>query len=267
MSSFCIGSLGRRVAATVVLLTALCGCAMAQGEVPLRMFTAGVKMGLNVGDYRYTDAHYSIYKHSMTVNALAGAWVELRTKSGFAIRPEAAYVGRGVNLEWEDVSYRMRADCLDMRLGLVYIVPIKKTMLSPYFVVAPVWTVAMGGRVDYTDYYTGDIVMQVATSNVKMNDLGVFCGAGFEYPVHGYGWAIYLSGEAGYNWGLVNSFSKKEQTTEVTVMNPSLDQRPAMGSRFARGIEVTFRVGVPFGKVIKWRNEPKHTKLLFDDLD
>lgn len=262
-----IMSLRKRVAAMVLVLAAVGGRVSAQGEVPLHMFAGGVKAGVSVGDFRFTAANYTIYKHHLTVNAVAGAWLQLRTKSGFSIRPEAAYTGRGTNMEWEDVQYRMRANCLDIRLGLIYNFTFKKTLLSPYIVVAPIWNITMDGRVDYTDYYTGYIVMPLSTSSMKTHDFGMFCGVGFEYPVHGYGWAVCLSGEVGYNWGLGNDFSKKERTTNVTVLNPSLDQLPALGSRLARGIEVTFRVGVPFGKVIEWKKQQPVNNFLFDEDD
>ena len=258
-------SLWRRVAAMALVLAALVGRVSAQGEVSLQMFAGGVKAGVSVGDFRFTAANYTIYKHHLTVNAVAGAWLQLRTKSGFSIRPEAAFTGRGANLEWEDVKYRLRANCLDIRLGLIYNFKFKKTMLSPYIVAAPIWNMTMDGRVDYTDYYTGDIVMPLSASSMRIHDFGMFCGVGFEYPVHGYGWAVCLSGEVGYNWGLGNDFSRKEQTTDVTVLNPSLDQLPALGNRFARGVEVTFRVGVPFGKVIEWRKQETDNNFLFED--
>lgn len=262
-----IGSYGRRLAAVWVLLTLGAGVAWAQGEVPLRMFAGGVKAGVSVGDYRLTSPYYSVYDHRMSVNGVAGAWIELRTKSGFGLRPEVAYMGKGVSLEWEDVRYRMRANCLDVRMGLLYNISLKKTLLTPYLVAAPTWSMAMDGRVDYEDCYTGEVVMQLSGSNMRRHELGVFCGFGLEYPLHGYGWAVYLSGEVGYNWGLTNSFTRKEQGYDIGVLNPSLDGRPAMDERLARGIEVTLRVGVPFGKVIKWRKETKEKKAIFLDDD
>jgi hypothetical protein len=86
---------------------------------------------------------------------------------------------------------------------------------------------------------------------MRMHDFDMFCGAGLEYPVFGKGWAIYLSGEVGYNWGLVRNFSKQETSEDINVPNASLDKQPPMGGRLGRGIEITVRVGVPFGQKIK----------------
>lgn len=253
MGSMRIGnrmSCNRLAAALALFFIVVCGSVSAQGDFSWQSFSAGVKAGVNLGDYKLTAPEYGIYKHSMSVNAVAGAWLQYRTPFGLSIRPEVAYSGRGVNLEWVDVDYKLRANCLDVRLGLLFNLTVGKTAVAPYVVVAPVWSMAMYGRVDYSDYYTGTIVMPLSLSSMRRDDFGVFCGLGLEYPVHGDGWAIYLSAEAGYNWGLTSSFSKKEQGTGVTVLNPSLDQRPALGDRFARGIEVTVRIGVPFGKEI-----------------
>ena len=227
--------------------------ASAQSRLSLQRFSAGVKTGVNVGDYRLTADCYDVYKHKMTANAVAGAWFQYRTPFGLSVRPEVAYVGRGVELEWEDVKYSMRAHCLDLRVGVIYGFTIKKTLLSPYIVVAPTWNATLGGKMSYYDDFAGEMETPLSKSNMKMHDFDMFCGAGLEYPVFGKGWAIYLSGEIGYNWGLVRNFSKQESTNDITVLNPNLDPKPATGWRFGRGIEVTVRVGVPFGQKIKRR--------------
>ena len=241
----------RLVAASLLFFILPVSSVSAQGLFSWQSFSAGVKAGVCLGDYKLTAPEYSIYKHSMSANAVAGAWLQYRSPFGLSIRPEVAYAGRGVNLEWEDVTYKLRANCLDVRMAVLFNLTLGKTAVAPYVVVAPAWCMAMYGRIDYSDYYTGDIVMPLSLSSMKRHDFGVFCGLGLEYPLHGDGWAIYLSAEAGYNWGLTNSFSHKEQGTSVSVLNPSLDQRPAMGDRFARGIEITVRIGVPFGKEIE----------------
>lgn len=238
---------------TTVLILLVCLTASAQNRLSLQMFSAGVKTGVSVGDYRLTADCYDVYKHKMTANAVAGAWFQYRTPFGLSVRPEVAYMGRGVDLEWEDVKYRMRANCLDLRVGLIYGFTIKKTLLSPYIVVAPTWNATLGGKMKYYDDFAGEMETPLSKSNMKMHDFDMFCGAGLEYPVFGKGWAIYLSGEVGYNWGLVRNFSKQESTYGITVLNPNLDPKPATGGRFGRGIEVTVRVGVPFGQKIKRR--------------
>lgn len=252
--------------AFVMLLS--CG-ASAQVEHPLQMFCGGVKAGVSMGDYRLTAPIYYVYHHKMTVNAVAGAWLQFRTKVGFSLRPEVAYAGKGADLEWEDVHYRLRANCIDTRLGLLYNFTIKKTLLSPYIIAAPVWNVVMDGGVEYTDYYTGDIAMQLSRSSMRTHDFGIFCGAGLEYPIYGFGWTIILSGEVGYNWGFSNSFSRREQSGDVTVLNPSLDQLPALDQRLSRGLEVTLRMGVPFGKEIGhvMQHQKKDDLWLDDDED
>ena len=239
----------------ILLLAVLSVTAYGQEKLALQMFSAGVKTGISIGDMRLTADCYDMYKHKMTANAVAGAYFQYRTQFGLSVRPEIAYVGRGANLEWEDVKYRMRAHCLDMRVGVIYNFTIKKTLLSPYVVVAPMWNATLGGRVNYSDDFTKEIEMPLSKSNMKMHDFDMFCGAGLEYPVFGKGWAIYLSGEVGYNWGLVRNFAKQEQSGNLTVLNPNLDQPLATGGRLGRGIEITVRVGVPFGMKLKRKDK------------
>lgn len=242
--------INKRVVVAVVLL-AVSFSVSAQSRLSMQMFSAGVKTGISIGDMRLTADCYDMYKHKMTANAVAGAYFQYRTPFGLSVRPEIAYVGRGANLEWEDVKYRMRAHCLDVRVGVIYNFTIHKTLLSPYVVVAPMWNATLGGRVNYSDDFTEEIEMPLSKSNMKMHDFDLFCGAGLEYPVFGKGWAIYLSGEVGYNWGLVRNYTQQEQNGNLTVLNPNLDQQLATGGRLGRGIEITVRVGVPFGKELK----------------
>ena len=239
----------------IMLLAVLSVTAYGQEKLSLQMFSAGVKTGISIGDMRLTADCYDMYKHTMTANAVAGVYFQYRTPFGLSVRPEIAYVGRGANLEWEDVKYRMRAHCLDMRVGVIYNFTIHKTLLSPYVVVAPMWNTTLGGRVKYIDDFTEEINMPLSKSNMKMHDFDMFCGAGLEYPVFGKGWAIYLSGEIGYNWGLVRNFAKQEQNGNLTILNPSLDQPLATGGRLGRGIEITVRVGVPFGMKLKRKDK------------
>ena len=239
----------------IMLLAVLSVTAYGQEKLSLQMFSAGVKTGISIGDMRLTADCYDMYKHTMTANAVAGVYFQYRTPFGLSVRPEIAYVGRGANLEGEDVKYRMRAHCLDMRVGVIYNFTIHKTLLSPYVVVAPMWNTTLGGRVKYIDDFTEEINMPLSKSNMKMHDFDMFCGAGLEYPVFGKGWAIYLSGEIGYNWGLVRNFAKQEQNGNLTILNPSLDQPLATGGRLGRGIEITVRVGVPFGMKLKRKDK------------
>ena len=249
----------------IMLLAVLSVTAYGQEKLSLQMFSAGVKTGISIGDMRLTADCYDMYKHTMTANAVAGVYFQYRTPFGLSVRPEIAYVGRGANLEWEDVKYRMRAHCLDMRVGVIYNFTIHKTLLSPYVVVAPMWNTTLGGRVKYIDDFTEEINMPLSKSNMKMHDFDMFCGAGLEYPVFGKGWAIYLSGEIGYNWGLVRNFAKQEQNGNLTILNPSLDQPLATGGRLGRGIEITVRVGVPFGMNLKRKQKSTNEEDIWTD--
>ena len=250
----------KRTGFIVVIMLALCGTAMGQrSKLALQMFSAGVKTGINISDIRLTADCYDIYDHRMTVGAVAGAYFQYHTPFGLSVRPEIAYMGRGGNLNWEDVSYKLESHCIDLRVGLLYNFTIDKTLASPYVIVAPIWNATLGGKAHYSADDTGEIDMQLSRSNLRMYDFDLFCGAGVSYPVFGKGWTMYISGEVGYNWGLVKSFTQAERTESATVLNPSLDQQAATGSRMGRGIEVTVRVGVPFGAKLKRKNtQPKN---------
>ena len=111
-------------------------------------FAAGLKFGFNGGLVRLTDESYEMYKRGLVPGAIIRGYFQWRTALGLSLVPEVGYVGRGGLLTWEDVSYKQLVHCLDVRLAVRYNFDIKDKGLSPYVVVAPVWNIALGGKVD-----------------------------------------------------------------------------------------------------------------------
>lgn len=219
-----------------------------EGMSGLRSLSAGVSAGINIADMRLSASCYDVYRHHVTAHPVTGLWFQYRTWFGLSLRPEFRYIGRGANLEWLDVNYRLRAYCVDMRFSLIYNVRLKSSPLSPYLVAAPIWNSVWGGDVRYTADDTGNIEMALSRSNMRVHDFALFLGVGLEYPLLDKSENVVISGEVGYNWGFVDSFTAVEKNGNITVLNYSIDQSFATGSRLARGIEVTIRVGISFGK-------------------
>ncbi|MBR5027820.1 MAG: PorT family protein [Bacteroidales bacterium] len=229
-------------------------------------FAAGLRFGFNGGNVRLTDECYDMYEHSLAPGAIAGAYFQWRTAFGLSLVPEIRYVGRGGNLAWEDVSYRQRVHCLDIRLGLRYNFYFKGSQWSPYIVVAPVWDIALGGKADYSDDHSGDIGIKLSKRNMRTHDFGLLCGAGVEYPLVIKGTVLNLSAEAGYNWGFVNSFTQAELDADGNVLNRYFDTHAAAGKRLARGIEISIGIGIPFGgKLTKKDNKTKDNSICTEE--
>lgn len=211
-------------------------------------FAAGLKFGFNGGLVRLTDESYEMYKRGLAPGAIIRGYFQWRTAFGLSLVPEVGYVGRGGLLTWEDVSYKQLVHCLDVRLAVRYNFDIKDKGLSPYVVVAPVWNVALGGKVNYCDDLSGNINFKMTDKNIRTHDFGLFAGAGIEFPLTIKETKLNISAEAGYCWGFMNSFTEAEQNAMGNVLNRYYDSHPAAGKRLARGLEISISIGMPFGK-------------------
>ena len=219
----------------------------------LRHCSAGVTVGGNLMNMWLSNDMYDIYDHHRDLHPAAGVFFQYRFNGGVTLRPEVLYYGRGATLSREDVEYSLTAHCLGMRMGLRFDDIIPRTNFTIYGVVVPEATLTLGGEVDYHSRNTGDIVMPLSSSSMRTFDLGVFCGAGVELPLRTGGDGLSFSAEAGYRLGLLNTFARCEVSGDVDVLNYINLSPPARGRRFFSGFELTLRVGLPFGKALRFK--------------
>lgn len=217
----------------------------------LKEYSAGVTFGANMTDIRLTADCYNIYHHHWQQHPIAGAYFQYRSENGLSFRPEVMYYGRGGILTCSDIRYQLLAHCIGLKVGmrLDYVVP--RTLFTFYGIVTPELAFTMGGRVAYSSTITGPLNMSLSRSNMSVVDFGVLCGLGFEFPIFFDEKAIYLSFEAGYHLNIINSFTSREATGDITVLNYYNMPPPAQESRLSGGIEAMVRVGIPFGEEIR----------------
>lgn len=227
--------------------------AFAQGHNRLPVFSAGTRIGSNIGSISLTDRIYDCYSSSPSVFALGGVWFQYRTSSGISFRPEVFYKGRGGILTCNDVYYRLVANTIDIRMCMQLDFYVARSFASFYLVAAPSLVHTLGGHVDYRDDICGDLDLDLSSSNIRDNEFEVFCGAGFEYPVFTGFSMMLVSFEAGYSFALTNTFTTAECNGELNVLNLANISQPSTGNRLLHGFEVAIRVGIPFGPHLKIR--------------
>ena len=217
----------------------------------LKDYSAGVTLGANMTDICLTADCYNIYHHQWLPHPIAGAYFQYRSEDGFSFRPEVMYYGRGGILTCSDIRYKLFAHCIGLRVGvrLDYVVP--RTLFTFYGIVTPELAFTMGGRVDYSSMGTDALNMALSRSNMDVVDFGAFCGLGFEFPIFLDRKAIYLSFEVGYHFDIINSFTSREATGDITVLNYFNLPPTAQKSRLSSGVEAMVRIGIPFGNYIR----------------
>ena len=224
-----------------------------QHRKSLKQYSAGMTLGANMTNISLSDECYSIYGRQWIPHPVVGAFFQYRSKDGYSIRPEINYYGRGGGFACQDVSYRLSSHCLSLQLGLRLDCIVPRSFVTFYGMVAPELTVTLGGSVEYSSKNTSEIEMHLSSSNVRPLDFGALCGIGVEFPLFFGQKAVYLSGEAGYRFHFVNSFTAQEQSGDITILNYVNMPPLARGSRMCGGAEVTIRIGIPFGNTIRIR--------------
>lgn len=226
----------------------------------------GVRGGVNFSDMIYSYDGIDRYSHHTQLQGLAGLFGHFHLgKTNFAIRPEVSYVGRADSLDWLDVRYSLKARYLDLRLPLTYNIRFKNSCFSPYLMVAPQANMAFGGKVYYNDEvdYPEGVSAPITKADINGLDLSVLAGIGFDYLIRTNGIPLLFSIEAGYNWGLLNTFAQREilGNPNVTESNRSIIGNPFFGAelwretRHNRGIEVALRLALPIDD--SWKSKPK----------
>ncbi len=226
----------------------------------------GVRGGVNLSDMIYSYQGIDRYDHHTMLQGVAGLFGHFQLgQSNFALRPEVSYVGRADSLDWLDVRYSLKARYLDLRLPLTYNIRFKNSHFSPYLMVAPQVNLAFGGSVYYNDEvdYPEGVTAPITKADINGTDFSVMAGIGFDYLIATKGVPVLLSLEAGYNWGLTNTFAQREilNNPNVTESNRSVIGNPFFGAqlwqetRHNRGLEIALRVAVPIDD--SWKVEPK----------
>jgi len=229
----------------------------------------GVRGGLNLSDMIYSyEPINEVYKHFLQPQGMVGLFGHFHLgKSNLAIRPEVSLVGRADSLRWKDVRYRLKAHYLDLRLPVTYNIRFRNSMVSPYFMVAPQFNMAYGGKVSYIDDedYPDGCTADITDADINPYDVSVLLGGGFDFLIPTKGIPVLFSVEAGYNLGLLNTFSQREILNNQSVadndrsiiVNPLIPGAELYReTRFNRGIEVAVRIALPLDDSWKNKNRP-----------
>ena len=204
----------------------------------------GFRYCWNYADMNYTHKMFDIYKHKDFWQNGFGFFMTSRVSNYFAIRPEIDFIGRGTSLKFEDISYKLDAQYVDLRLPLIVSFA-PNSAVNPYLFVAPEVCIARKGEITYKSNLTGKITTDLAEGNIRPYDVGVIGGLGLEIPIRIDNFRFSIAAEAGYNLGLLDTFSDDELDGDAIVLNPTPYTYTPESSRNNRGIEAAVTISFP----------------------
>ena len=221
----------------------------------------GFRYAWNHADLRYSHKMFNMYTHKDFWQNGFGFFMTSRVSSHFAIRPEIDFIGRGTMLKFEDISYKLDAKYVDLRLPLIVSFA-PNSAVNPYLFVAPELCIVREGEITFKSEQTGKLTTDLAEGNISPYDFGVMAGLGLEVPIRIGSFRFLIAAEAGYSLGLLDTFSEDELNGDAFVLNPSPYTYTPESSRNNRGIEAAVTVSLPLSnfRLIpkpKPRPEPK----------
>lgn len=229
----------------------------AQESMFIEDITVGAELGASISTMRYSDSMFDIYKKSPSFLGTGGIFIDWNFFDNWSIRPHLGFTGRGVNMEYSPllIDYNLKATYFDFRIPVVYTFN-TSTKIRPYLTAGPSINFATGGKSHYKE---NDQVyeLKLANSNFTAFDIGIYMGAGFDYPIQINGFPLRIGAEVGYNLGLLDTFAKGEKNNESIAINTPVYN--AAGSRKNSNISVAVKFSIPlknfFGKKKKTKKQ------------
>lgn len=226
----------------------------------LNNITVGLFFGPSIPTMRYSDPMFDDYDKRSVFSGMGGLFVDWNFYDNWSVRPHLGFTGRGVNMEYSPlfIDYKLESTYFDFRIPIVYTFD-TNSQIRPYVTAGPSFNFATGGKSYYAEGAESKQVyeLKLAKSNFRTFDLGIYMGAGFDYPIQINGFPMMIGAEVGYNLGLMDTFAKGEKNNESIAIN--LPVYNVAGSRKNSNISVAVNVSIPlkniFGKKKKTKKQ------------
>ena len=210
----------------------------------------GIKGGVNLPRMLYfNNQDLSRLKQEWAFTPMGGLFVEIPIGSNLIVAPEADYVQRGTDIQYEhysgsEVHYAMNVSYADLRLPLELRWPVLP-YLQPYLTVGAEAGMRLFGQIhiDRTMPIALDQTIDVGDANMKLIHAGAFAGVGIRSRIDIGGFGLVLKLSASFHQGLLDTYSDKETGGSAQSVNVNAYQ--ITGSRLPQGIEACLGIAIP----------------------
>ena len=245
----------KHICVLVILLgmSALATAQMGQSNLKKDPVAIGVKGGLNMPQMWYfQNEALGRLDQNMYFTPTGGLFVEIPVGNAGIVAPEAMYVQRGTDIEYEhfshtQVHYTMNVSYVDLRLPFELRLPVKP-YFQPYVVAGAEAGMRLFGEIHITRTQPVELdeTVEVGDANMSLIHAGAFAGVGIRsrFNLGAMGMVMKLS--ASYHQGFLDSYSAMEHDGTAGSVNVNAYQ--ITGSRLPRGIEATLGIAIPLEK-------------------
>lgn len=240
-------------------------------SLKLSRWKVGVSTGYHINVMRLPGIRKTAYtSRDAGHSGLFVLSAEYSAPKNFSIRPEIAFLSRGGGFYIANVGqisqglYSLKASYFDIRVPVIYNIGLKKTKLVPYAYVAPIVGFAMRGRVKLQERLINNTEnvydLKLTNANIASSYFAMALGAGVKYPINIAGYSCNLGVELSYELGLTDTYSRKERTNNVDIVNNV--KGPVASARKFSGFELKASFSVPL-TIFKKRKKPVKTEPVF----
>jgi hypothetical protein len=212
-----------------------CNNAYREGKV-----FVGIKAGVNSAYMWYGDPTLRQYYVPSMINPspILGMFVEFKVSDHFAIAPTLQYMETGTVIEAGELidHYEFIAHNINLNVPLYFDLG-NNDVAKPYLFIAPNIGYSMGGSIKLDDNRT----INLGKSNINRLNYGAKAGFGIKLIYWGRKAQMITRIDAGYNFGLSNTFSSMEIEQLADALN--LNMYEINGTRMNRGIEICVSLG------------------------
>lgn len=214
----------------------------------------GIKGGLNLPQMWYFgNKALSKLDQKMNFTPTGGLFVEIPAGNMLIVAPEAMYVQRGTDMEYQHISgtqvhYTMDVSYVDLRLPFELRLPMNPAF-QPYLVVGAEAGMRLFGTIHLQRSTPHELneTIDVGNANMGLLHAGVFGGLGIRsrFNLGRMGMVVKLS--ANYHQGLLDTYSAMEK--EGTAGSVNVNAYQVTGFRLPRGIEATLGIAIPLERM------------------
>lgn len=223
----------------------------------------GLKGGLTSYGMRFSNKYYDDLKMERLLKPGFGIFTEFPIERfpRLSVGAEILMIERGMRKSFdfrESVSETDEIDAkyIDFRIPVTYYFLDERTV-SPYVFAAADFAFCYGGTVSkkFPNGEIDDMTVDISQSDALINpfDISVIGGAGVRFKIKFSTFTMPVKIEADYNFGLLNTMSKKAGTL-IDVYAYSFDGeiRKNRGFEFMLGIGIPFKINRNYDACRKW---------------
>ncbi len=235
----------------------------------------GITAGYHGSHMRYSDLDRGVFPDNKWLGSgLFSIFFEydFLDEHQLAVRPEITFLNRGGILSNTrggltfdkgdgmaapvgEIRYKLVSHYIDIRIPVAYQFLGLESKFRPYVYAAPIIGFSTGGNASLRAYDSageyGGYKVNLNTANMKRAELGLGLGFGAKCLFEIGGHPFFAGLEAGYEFGITDTFGGKEKNGEAYIVNdpanPASGKR-AKGWRHLDGLEIKATIGVSLSK-------------------